>query len=132
MVEVESDRGLLIFDGDCGFCTWSADWVSRRWPPGPRTVPWQRMPPESLAAAGLTAAESAKAAWWVDSTSRAYRGHRAIAKSLIACGGVYRVIGTVIDVPPGSWLAAVIYPIVTRNRHRQPGGTPACRITLEE
>ncbi|NDH76279.1 MAG: DUF393 domain-containing protein, partial [Actinobacteria bacterium] len=32
---------LLIFDGDCGFCTTSAGWIERRLPDDVRVAPWQ-------------------------------------------------------------------------------------------
>jgi predicted DCC family thiol-disulfide oxidoreductase YuxK len=123
------DLPLLVFDGDCGFCTWVAGWVSARWPEGAgRTAPWQRVGEESLAALGLTVDEVKSAAWWIDGGGRRFRGHRAIGKALVACGGLHRVLGGVILVPPTSWIAAGVYRLVVRYRYRLPGATPACRL----
>jgi predicted DCC family thiol-disulfide oxidoreductase YuxK len=121
--------GLLIFDGDCGFCTSSAEWVSRSWPPGPETAAWQHLGDKRLAELGLTTREAQDAAWWVDGAGRKFRGHRAMAKSLLAARGWKRAAGALIDVPPGSWVAAAAYPLITRYRYHLPGGTPACRAT---
>jgi predicted DCC family thiol-disulfide oxidoreductase YuxK len=120
--------GLLIFDGDCGFCTSSAGWMSRRWPPGRSAVAWQQLGADGLADLGLTPAQAQQAAWWVDAGRRRFRGHRAIGKSLLAGNGWLRAIGGAIMVPPLSWCAAAGYAVVVRYRYRLPGGTPACRV----
>ena len=57
---------MLVFDGNCGFCTWSAHWVARGWRGRARAVPWQALGPEGLAELGLTVDEAGDAAWWVD------------------------------------------------------------------
>ncbi|MGH9170291.1 MAG: hypothetical protein ACRD0Z_05400, partial [Acidimicrobiales bacterium] len=38
--------------------------------------------------------------------------------------------GRALSVPPLRWLAAAVYPVVARVRHRLPGGTPACRVPV--
>jgi predicted DCC family thiol-disulfide oxidoreductase YuxK len=125
-----SDDGipLLVFDGDCGFCTSSAAWIARRWQGPGRTVPWQRLDREDLARAGLTTDQVAAAAWWIDERGRAWRGHLAVASALVAAGGMWGALGRLLFVPPIRWLAAVGYRLVTRYRYRLPGGTPACRV----
>lgn len=119
---------LLIFDGDCGFCTTSAEWVAKGWPPGPQAVAWQHLGPTGLGALGLTVQEAETAVQWVDAEGRKFGGHRAIARSLMASGGWRRAAGMVLSVPPFSWGAAAAYPVISRHRHRLPGGTPACRM----
>ena len=115
----------LVFDGDCSFCTSSAQWIEHRLPAGVRVEPWQRL---DLSALGLTEREVTTAAYWVDEQGRAYRGDLAIAKSLVAAGGLRKVLGVVLQLPPISLLSAIGYQIVARNRHRLPGGTPACKF----
>ena len=116
---------MLIFDGDCSFCTTSANWIEHRLPSGSRVEPWQRL---DLGPLGLTEANVTTAAYWVDERGRTYRGHRSIAKALVAAGGVWKPVGVLLQVPPISWLAALGYVIVAKNRHRLPGGTPACKL----
>jgi predicted DCC family thiol-disulfide oxidoreductase YuxK len=116
---------LLIFDGDCSFCTSSATWIEHRLPSGTRVEPWQRV---DLGAIGLTESDVTTAAYWVDERGRTYRGHRSIGKALVAAGGAWRLLGALLLVPPFSWLAAVAYVIIAKNRHRLPGGTPACKL----
>ncbi|MFV0523783.1 MAG: thiol-disulfide oxidoreductase DCC family protein [Acidimicrobiales bacterium] len=116
---------VLVFDGDCGFCTRVALWARRRLPPGTVVAPWQTLDLREL---DLDRTQVESAAYWVDG-SRRWRGHRAIARAARAMGGPWAVAGTVISVPPFSWLARVGYRLVARFRHRLPGGTAACRIS---
>jgi predicted DCC family thiol-disulfide oxidoreductase YuxK len=118
-------RAVLIFDGDCGFCTWTAEWARRRLPLDVDVTPWQFV--EDLSRYGLTQDDVARYAYWVDEHGRSHRGHLAVAEAWRAMGGVWRVLGAVIHVPPVSWLAAVVYSFISRIRHRLPGSTPACR-----
>ncbi|MBI2168926.1 MAG: DUF393 domain-containing protein [Actinobacteria bacterium] len=116
---------MLIFDGDCGFCTTSARWVERRLPGGMEVVPFQGI--DDLAALGLTLRNVETAAYWVDG-HKLRRGHRAVAAALRHTGPGWWVVGVVIDVPPVRWLAAGVYRLVARYRYRLPGATSACRV----
>jgi predicted DCC family thiol-disulfide oxidoreductase YuxK len=116
---------MLIFDGDCSFCTSSAKWIEHRLPSSTRVEPWQRI---DLDALGLTEVDVTTAAYWVNERGRTFRGHRSIGKALMAAGGVWKPVGALILLPPFSWLAALLYAIVAKNRHRLPGGTPACKL----
>ncbi|MGH9057845.1 MAG: thiol-disulfide oxidoreductase DCC family protein [Acidimicrobiales bacterium] len=120
---------LLIFDGDCGFCTSSAQFVARRWRarPAPAAVPWQHLDGDEMRALGLTEAQVQEAAFWVDTRGRASSGYEAVARALMATGGWRRLAGEAILHTPLSWLARPGYRLVSRYRHLLPGGTPACR-----
>lgn len=120
---------VLVYDGDCGFCTTSATWIAARWKPPGRAelVPFQRLGDAGLARLGLTADDVTRAAWWVEDGRRS-RGHLAVAHALMAAGGGWGLVGRVLLVPPLRELAAVGYRIVARYRYRLPGGTPACRL----
>ncbi|MFV0258201.1 MAG: thiol-disulfide oxidoreductase DCC family protein [Acidimicrobiales bacterium] len=116
---------ILVFDGDCGFCTRVAGWAERRLPPGPMVVPWQVLDLDRL---GLDREQVETAAYWIDG-SRRWRGHEALARAALAMGPPYAVVGAVLCVPPVSWMAAIGYRLVARFRHRLPGGTANCRVT---
>ena len=118
---------LLIFDGDCAFCTSSAGWIERRLPDGVRVAPWQIL---ELDTYGLTERDVTTAAYWIDDAGRAHRGHLGIGRSLIAAGGGWAVAGRLIITPPISWVAKPVYALIARYRHRMPGATEACRIDL--
>ena len=117
---------MLIYDGDCGICNQSADWARAHLPAGTEIVSWQSIP--DLGALGLAVADVETAAYWVDERGRTFRGHRSIGKALLAAGGVWKPVGALILVPPFSWLAALGYLVIAKNRHRLPGGTPACKL----
>jgi predicted DCC family thiol-disulfide oxidoreductase YuxK len=119
---------VLIFDGGCGFCTRAADWAARGWSRPAQAQPWQVLGPERLAELGLSVSQAQEAAWWVDENGRLFRGHRAVGKAMTAGKGWRRLAGVLILMPPGSWAASGVYPVVARWRHRMPGATPACRI----
>ena len=116
--------GLLVFDGDCGFCTTAANWFSRHAITTADIASWQSL---DLATVGLTEAEVSSAVYWVED-GRSHRGADACVKALQTCRGPWRLLGRVAAIPPLIWLARLAYPIVAKNRYRLPGSTDACRI----
>jgi predicted DCC family thiol-disulfide oxidoreductase YuxK len=123
---------VLVFDGDCGFCTTCADWLTRTFPHAFDVVPYQLA---DLSTLGLTEDECAAAVQWVGRGSARARGAAAVAAALRAGGadrpglvGWLASVGGVICVaPPISWVSAGAYRWVSANRQRLPGGTPACQ-----
>src|SRR5262245_18146661 len=120
--------GLLIYDGDCAFCSTSVRWIMSHWDGHEEAVPWQRISAERLSELGLTHDDVRRAVWWVDPSRPPSRGHVAVAHALKDADGWPAMVGRVLLVPPFRWLAAGVYPLVARWRHRLPGGTPACRL----
>lgn len=116
---------MLVFDGDCGFCTSSARWIEARLPDSVPVVPWQSCDLDEL---GLTEADVTTAAYWIDDAGVAHRGHQAIGRSLMTAGGLWGLIGRLVITPPISWLAGPVYRLVAKYRHRLPGATDACRL----
>lgn len=117
---------VLVFDGDCGFCTSSARFVARRViGDRPTTVaPWQVL---DVAALGLTPAQCRAAVRWVGKDGQVATGHAAIAAVLRSGHPVWRPVGALIVAPGFSWLAGHLYSWVADHRYALPGGTPACR-----
>ncbi|MDA8357255.1 MAG: DCC1-like thiol-disulfide oxidoreductase family protein [Actinomycetota bacterium] len=124
----ESPTALLIFDGDCGFCTTAADWAQRHFRHGEHVRAWQLLGDDGLEELRLNRRDVEAAAWWVDGDGKRERGHRAVGRAFDAFGGKWRIIGWLVLVPPSSWFAAASYRLVVRWRYRLPGGTPACRV----
>lgn len=116
---------MLLFDGDCAFCTTTAAWIGRRLPDDVLVTAWQFVDLDEL---GLTEQDVTTAAYWVDAWGHAHRGHRAAAKALIAAGKGWPVLGVLGLFPPTSWVAAALYRWIADNRYRLPGGTPACKV----
>lgn len=113
---------MLVFDGDCAFCTSSARALERI---GPRAgiVAWQQA---DLDALGITEEQAIEAVQWVGADGAVLAGHEAIAAVLASAGPVWRLVGRAITLPGISAVAAIVYRWVAANRHRLPGGTPAC------
>ena len=113
---------MLVYDGDCGFCTTCARFLERIGPDA-EIVAWQLT---DLAELGITEEQAADAVQWVRTDGAVRSGHEAIAAVLASAGRVWRIIGRVLLLPGISWLAARAYRLTADNRYRLPGGTPAC------
>ena len=116
---------MLVFDGDCAFCSSCARLLERIGPQA-EIVAWQLTDLDGL---GITAEEAAEAVRWVEPGGTVRTGHEAIAAVLCAAGMPWRIAGRMLQLPVVSPLAAASYRLIARNRHRLPGGTPACRIS---
>lgn len=117
--------GRLIYDGDCGFCTATAKWVSSR-SENVQILPWQSQDLESL---GLSVSDVSTAAYWIDESGKSFRGHLAFGKSLRQIGGpMYATLGWLMFVWPFSLIGRLAYRLIARYRHKLPGSTDACRL----
>jgi predicted DCC family thiol-disulfide oxidoreductase YuxK len=130
MMNVMSDetvliRPVLIFDGDCGFCTTAVTWLERTLPAMPETAPYQWV---DLSVYGLSI-EDAQARVWLVDRGRRYGGAAAVTALLRhqPSPGL-RLLGWLGATWPWSILADAAYRVVARYRYRLPGGTPACRL----
>ncbi|WP_200949324.1 thiol-disulfide oxidoreductase DCC family protein [Phycicoccus sp. Soil748] len=121
----DRERGLLIFDGDCGFCTTSARFVSRWVDRRDRydVRPWQEL---DLGSLGVTEADCIEAAQFVRRDGSVLAGHRAIAAGLTHGAPLWRPLGHLLTLPGVSQLAARVYAWVADHRYALPGGTAAC------
>ena len=101
--QVARHRPVLVYDGDCGFCTTCVHLLERIGPDA-EIVAWQ-----------LTVRS----------------GHEAVAAVLDTAGRIWRIAGRALLLPGISWVAARAYRLIADNRYRLPGGTPACAVTRE-
>ncbi len=118
-------RPVLLFDGDCAFCSSCARLIARRIRPDADVVAFQLADLDEL---GVGEAEAAAALQWVGAGGDVRSGHEAVAAMLGTAGPAWRTIGHFLLLPGASRLAAVAYAAVAANRHRLPGGTPACKL----
>ena len=121
-----TSRPVLVFDGDCAFCTTSARFLERRVvrDGSTRVVPWQKLDLDQL---GLTEDQCMEAVQWVGEGGPVLSGHAAIAATLRAGHLVWRPVGALLAAPGVSWLAPKAYAWIAAHRYQLPGGTPACR-----
>ncbi|MFN8156757.1 MAG: DCC1-like thiol-disulfide oxidoreductase family protein [Candidatus Nanopelagicales bacterium] len=128
---------VLVFDGDCGFCTTSVTWLAEQFPEAFATVPYQRTDLDVL---GLTERECDERIQWIGDvtapvTTRA-QGAAAVGRLLQvggrsrggAVGLAARGLGALAVTRPTSYVADAVYAWVAANRYRLPGGTPACAL----
>lgn len=120
------ERPTFVYDGDCAFCTMCARFLERRIPTPAEVVPWQFA---DLDALGLTPAQCEEAVQWVDSDGPASAGPDAIGALLRSSGRWWwRAAGIFLRPAPVRAVAWPAYRWIARNRHRLPGGTPACAV----
>jgi predicted DCC family thiol-disulfide oxidoreductase YuxK len=122
---VEFGRPVLIFDGDCSFCTTCARFISRYLPTSAEIVPWQFA---DLAALGTTPERAQRELLGVRPSGRLDGGADAVASLLVDSEGGWRLLGRLMQLPLLDWIARGLYRVVAANRHRLPGGTPACAL----
>lgn len=110
--------GLVVFDGQCGFCR---RWIRhmREWfRHHPEAVAWQDA---DLAALGLTVEQCTVAVQFVDSELRTWSGSDAVARILIVAGVPFNLAGRAILLPGVRSIARAAYRWVADNRHRFKG-----------
>jgi len=120
-----NDLPVLVFDGDCAFCSSSVRWGQRWIRRMPRAEPYQFLDLDSL---GLTTTQCNAAVQFVTAERRVLSANDAVSALLVGAGRGWRVIGVLMRVPGLHWLSGVVYRCVARNRYRLPGGTAACAM----
>lgn len=113
-----SDTPTLVFDGDCGICTASANWARRR-------VPSVRV--RSHVEHGV---ESLEKVWLVEGDSRREGADAVAALLRMADSAPWRALGTLLSLPLVRWVARGAYWVVARNRTRLSRlfGLKACAV----
>ena len=117
---------VLAYDGDCGFCQTSVDRIRALASPTLEAVPWQFLPAEA------TAPHLER----LDEEVLLLRGDTVLAGGADALARyvatspspAYRLLAAVVRLPGIRFCARAVYRWVSRNRHRLPGGTPACAL----
>ncbi len=123
---VDRSVGVLIYDGDCGFCQWSLVQGRRMLPRMPATEAFQAA---DLAGYGLTLEQARTAVQFVPRGGQALAGHLAVAGVLMGQPVFgWRLAGALLTVPPVSWIAALTYRWVAGHRQLLPGASAACAV----
>lgn len=115
---------VLLFDGDCGFCTASVDWLTAHLPAPPTMLPLQHALLEGY---GLTREEAERKVQLVVGGERFAGAGAVSAMFRHQPQFLWRFAGWLMRVPPLSWVADSGYAVVSHFRHLLPGVTPANR-----
>jgi len=118
-------KPVLVFDGDCGFCTTTANWIQKNSKIALEIVPYQWTDLEQY---GLTAEEAAAKVQLVIG-DKVFAGHYCMAKLLLIQPNIFiKSIGALMVAPGLNVISAKVYIWIAANRQKLPGGTPACKM----
>lgn len=127
-VRVVRTRPVLVYDGDCAFCTTSVRYAERHIRPNCEVTPWQSA---DLASFGTTQQRAEHELLWFTPTDTVYGGAQAVARLLLSAGKGWAVLGALLVLPPVRWIAHGVYRLVANNRASMPGGTAACAVPAD-
>jgi len=124
----ENSLPVFIFDGDCGFCTMSVNFMTRWIRPRATILAWQFA---DLDALQLTQTQCTQAVQWVPRSGPHSSGAAAVANALRSSPVPWPVVGALIATPGIRVLADRVYKLVAKNRYHLPGSTPACKVAAQ-
>lgn len=108
-------RTMVLWDGECGFCRRSVDWLLARDRDGRlEAVPYQMAPAPPMTPELRQAC--ARAVHLVEPDGRVWSAGRAVLRALEIVG--YRVWPRVLRWPPFIWFIELGYWVVARNRRQ--------------
>ncbi|MBV8929713.1 MAG: DUF393 domain-containing protein [Mycobacteriaceae bacterium] len=117
-------RGILFFDGACGMCTRSRNFLVRLDRTGQLdTLPLQR--PGTAERLGVPASRLLESVRWLDASGQVYAGAEACNAALSAALGT-RLPMMLYRIPLIGAIEEAVYRWVAAHRYRFPGTTPYC------
>ncbi|WP_010584375.1 thiol-disulfide oxidoreductase DCC family protein [Schlesneria paludicola] len=127
--EVDAIRRILFFDGVCGLCNWSVDFVLRR----DVNCDFQFAPLQGDTAKALLTPEDVNDLNTVVLLvgDRTYRKSAAVVRILWQLGPAWRCLGALLWLIPLP-LRNLGYSIIARNRYHLFGKKESCRIPTAE
>ena len=130
---VDSRNPVLLFDGDCAFCSSSVRFAERNLSPSLwQAVPFQFADLEALSMftdGQVTEERAVHEVLWITPNRRVYGGAQAAAQLLLRSRRpLWSTLGALLTLPPVRPVAAAVYRWVAANRYRLPGGTAACAL----
>jgi predicted DCC family thiol-disulfide oxidoreductase YuxK len=126
MSNVSVMGAVLLYDGDCAFCTR----VARLAPAlrlGAEMKPLQSVDLEAL---GVSPARAASEIPFVAHDGSVSYGHEAFANVIRTGPWPGRAAGRLALIWPISDAGRLFYRLVAQNRHRLPGATDSCRLPI--
>jgi len=111
-------NAVLVFDGECRFCTACVGFLVRRTRRPLETIAYQDA---NLAALGLTRARCEEAVQWVSADGDNVSAHVAVAKALMHARLPWSMVGRLILLPGMRAIADRVYrTVATRRRCAAP------------
>lgn len=108
--------GLLLYDGECGFCVAAMRWGRLLADSPARTRPWQEA---NLAELGVAEEDCRESVQWLSPSGRS-AGARAVRDYLASGRTVSRLLATATINRLTLPLAEATYRLIARHRHRLP------------
>jgi predicted DCC family thiol-disulfide oxidoreductase YuxK len=123
------DKPLVIFDGDCGICTWSAEWIEAR-DSQQQALAVEPYQTTDLERYDLTPEQTSRSVYLALPDGTTYKEARAVFETLKRLPGIYGVVGALLANPAAARLARPVYRWVARNRTTisQRLGMTACAL----
>ncbi|MEU2601734.1 thiol-disulfide oxidoreductase DCC family protein [Streptomyces hirsutus] len=118
-------RPVLVYDGDCAFCTASVNLARRRLRPRCEIIQWQSADMDSLR---IDRKQAEYELLWITPSGVVHGGAQAVARLLLNSPRGWAVPGILLSLPPIRWLAHGVYRIIANNRDHMPGGTLECGL----
>ena len=130
MIEL-GKRAYMLFDGDCGICTWSADLVMRMDVKRHFYVePYQRVPEPEIQRFGTSHADCARRLQVITRRGTVHSGAFAVNYFFVHYFPWKLLVVLLYVVPPLLLLEMITYELVARNRMRLSRwlGMKACLV----
>ncbi len=117
-------KGTLFFDGACGMCTRSRDFLLKFDRTGQlETVPLQS--PGTAERLNVAPASLLDSVRWLDASGAVYSGAEAANAAVSAAVGT-RIPLAIYRIPGIRFIEDAVYTWVAAHRYRFPGATPYC------
>ena len=106
-------QNLVIYDGNCELCQRLADWASKKTSDNLKFVDSKSIKPEQYE---LSQKDFEKYVWLIKSDLEKSKGAFAIGELLKQMEYRWMILGSIILLPPFSFIARGIYWLVAKNR----------------
>lgn len=130
-MKIEAGRDYLLFDGDCGVCSWSAE-IAKRMDRDPGFIiePYQMFDESELRRFGIDYKKCSRALQVVTRKGRVYAGAFGVNYFLWKRFPWSLAVFLIYAIPPLLLFEVIGYRIVAENRHRISRwfGLQACLI----
>ncbi len=123
--DADRPRNVVFFDGVCGLCNWSVDFILSR--DRRRTIRFSPLQGET-AARWIPNPESQLSTFvWLDHDGRIFVRSAAAVRVLRQLGGVWSFLAALLWIVPLP-LRDIVYRIIATNRFRLFGKKATCRL----